>query len=309
MAENAEVARDERAETHDFTAEHRGKLTIDGIVGTSNSLGETLRQVAVAAAVPTSVLITGESGTGKTAIARAIHESSTRSAGPFVELNCTTIPETLFESELFGAEKGAHSTALRRIEGKIDAAGGGTLLLDEVGDLPLAVQGKLLRFLQSRRYYRLGSTTPIEADVRILAATNANLPERVAEKRFREDLFYRLSALEVHVPPLRERRADIEVIAEAIAGAIGRQHGRTIESTRTIEPEHVFPSSSLGRAENEPEPILYDDAFRRFQADFLARALDRYGWNVSETARRVGLARSHVNELIRVYGLTRRPKK
>src|SRR6185295_3908166 len=119
-----------------------------------------------------------------------------------IEVNCGAIPESLFESELFGAEKGAHSTATRRIEGKIDAARGGTLFLDEVGEMPLAVQSKLLMFLQSRRYYRLGSTTPLEADVRVVAATNADLDELVRAKRFREDLFYRLDVLSIRVPPL-----------------------------------------------------------------------------------------------------------
>src|SRR5262249_49487318 len=151
-----------------------------------------------------------------------------RAKGPFVEVNCAAIPETLFESELFGAEKGAHSTATRRIEGKIDAARGGTLLFDEVGEMPLAVQSKLLLFLQSRRYYRLGSSTPIEADVRVVAATNAHLDELVRAKRFREDLLYRLNVLEVRVPALRDRREDVPLIAEAILKQLGEQHDRPL---------------------------------------------------------------------------------
>jgi len=130
----------------DHTAALRQTLRVSGLAGTSRALADVLRQIAVAAPVPVSLLITGESGTGKTAVARAVHDSSPRASGPFVDLNCSAIPETLFESELFGAEKGAHSTATRRMEGKIDAARGGTLLLDEVGDLPLPVQGKLLTF-------------------------------------------------------------------------------------------------------------------------------------------------------------------
>ena len=173
----------------DHTRELRARLSVEGLAGTSRALAEVLRQVVVAAPVPVPVLITGESGTGKTAIARAVHESSPRARGPFVEVNCAAIPEALFESELFGAEKGAHSTATRLMEGKIDAARGGTLLLDEVGELPLLVQGKLLMFLQSRRYYRLGSNTPLEADVRVIAATNAALEDLVREKRFREHLY------------------------------------------------------------------------------------------------------------------------
>jgi Nif-specific regulatory protein len=340
------LAREERVAAYDFTAEHRAKLTVDGLVGTSRRLAEVLRQIGVAAAVPAAVLITGESGTGKTAAARAIHASSGRARGPFVELNCTAIPETLFESELFGAEKGAHSTATKRVEGKIDAARGGTLFLDEVGDLPLGVQGKLLMFLQSRRYYRLGSTTPIEADVRVVAATNADLPERVADKRFREDLFYRINVLEVHLPPLRERRGDIEPIADALVAVMGAGHEQTIRLSRaakvmlaegewpgnvrqlenalqrgwatafsegasTIQPRHVFPNlkASSAPAAADAEILTYEDAFQQFQATFLARALDACGWNVTETARKVGLARSHVHDLIRAHGLARKGKK
>src|SRR6185369_465378 len=170
--------------------------------------------------------------TGKTALARALHESSPRARGPFVELNCAALPEALFESELFGAEKGAHSTATRRIEGKVDAAKGGTLFLDEVGEIPLAVQSKLLMFLQSRRYYRLGGSAAIDADVRVVAATNANLEELVQKKRFREDLYYRLNVLEVRVPPLRDRPEDVAPIADAFVRALGKAHARPLPLSR-----------------------------------------------------------------------------
>ncbi|HEV8324871.1 MAG TPA: sigma-54 dependent transcriptional regulator, partial [Myxococcota bacterium] len=254
-------------------------------------LAEVFRQVLVAAPVPVSVLITGESGTGKTAIARALHASSPRAAGPFVEVNCAAIPETLFESELFGAEKGAHSTATRRIDGKIDAARGGTLFLDEVGELPLSVQGKLLTFLQARRYYRLGGTDPVEADARVVAATNRDLEHVVREKRFREDLFYRLNVLEVTVPPLRARPEDVGPIADAVAAALGAQHGRAIplaraarlalaaaewpgnvrqlenvlargwatafsEGAAAIEPRHLFPERAAPAAARAPAGAL-----------------------------------------------------
>ncbi len=154
------LAREVAASSADHTAELRRRLTVTGIAGTSRALAELFRQVLVAAPVPVAVLVSGESGTGKSAIVRALHDSSARAARPFVELNCAAIPEGLFESELFGAEKGAHSTATRRIEGKVEAARGGTLFLDEIGEMPLAVQSKLLTFLQSRRYYRLGGTAP-----------------------------------------------------------------------------------------------------------------------------------------------------
>jgi DNA-binding NtrC family response regulator len=335
------MAREVAAGTTDHTAELRARLTITGIAGQSRALGEVFRQVLVAAPVPVAVLVTGESGTGKTAIARALHDSSPRARGPFVELNCAAIPEGLFESELFGAEKGAHSTATRRIEGKVDAARGGTLFLDEVGEMPLPVQSKLLTFLQSRRYYRLGGAASIEADVRVVAATNADLEELVRAKRFREDLFYRLNVLEVRVPPLRERAEDIGPIAEAIVRALGKAHDRPVSLSRAarvalaegawpgnvrqlenvlqrgwavalsegaaaIEARHVFPERA---AESEGEPATYEDALRRFQARFLKEALEQGGWNVSETARRIGLARSHLNDLIKAHGLARAAKR
>jgi DNA-binding NtrC family response regulator len=332
------LAREAAATAADHTAELRARLSVAGIAGQSRALAEVFRQVLVAAPVPVAVLITGESGTGKTAIARALHESSPRARGPFVDLNCAAIPEMLFESELFGAEKGAHSTATRRLDGKVEAARGGTLFLDEVGEMPFAVQSKLLTFLQSRRYYRLGGTVPVEADVRVVAATNADLPERVQSKTFREDLYYRLNVLEVRVPPLRERPEDIGPIAERFAAAYGAEHGRLVplsraarlalaesewpgnvrqlenvvqrgwavalsEGASVIEPRHLFADKA---AAGEPdEPKTYEDAMRRFQGRFLREALEQGGWNVSETARRIGLARSHLNDLIKAHGLAR----
>jgi len=337
------LAREEATFGLDHTAALREKLQVASIAGTSPALAQVFREVAVAAPVPVSVLIVGESGTGKTALARALHDSSPRARGPFVEVNCAAIPETLFESEIFGAEKGAHSTAMRRIDGKIDAARGGTLFLDEVSEMPLVVQPKLLMFLQSKRYYRLGSTAPLEADVRIVAATNADLMGRVREKAFREDLYYRLNVLHVRVPPLRERRDDIGAIGDAIVAGLSRAHDhdpsivlsraakialaegawpgnvRELENAlsrgwatalsagaTTIEPHHVFPErAGDGGAGEGGDGETYDQALRRFQRTFLSEALGRHGWNVSETARRVGLARSHLNDLIRAHGLVR----
>jgi Nif-specific regulatory protein len=340
----ARAERDEAASGADHTAALRAKLAVEGVAGTSRALAEVFRQTLVAAPVPVAVLITGESGTGKTALARALHQSSPRASGPFIEVNCAAIPEALFESEIFGAEKGAHSTASRRIEGKIDAARGGTLFLDEVGEIPLAVQSKLPMFLQSRRYYRLGAAAPIEADVRVVAATNADLVELVQNKRFREDLYYRLNVLEVRVPPLRDRKEDIVPIAEAIAGQLGAADGRSIplsraaraalgegewpgnvrqlentiargwavalsEEAAAIEPRHLFPERAGAAPSSEDEPATYEDAVRAFQARFLRESLEKSGWNVSETARRIGLARSHLYDLIRAHGLARSPRR
>ncbi len=341
---NRLLEREELAVGVDHTVALRARLRVDAIAGKSRVLADVFRQLAVAAPVPVAVLFTGESGTGKSALARALHDSSPRAAAPFVEVNCGAIPDGLFESELFGAEKGAHSTATRRIEGKIDAARGGTLFLDEVAEMPLAVQSKLLLFLQSKRYYRLGASTPIDADVRVVAATNAALAELVAAKRFREDLYYRLNVLEIRVPPLRDRRDDIAVLADAILDTLGRANDKPVALSRAarlalaegewpgnvrqlenvlhrawavavsegepvVEPRHLFAEAARANAGDaaaaKEEPATYDDALRAFRARFLRSALDANDWNVSETARRVGVARSHLNDLMRAHGLAR----
>jgi transcriptional regulator with PAS, ATPase and Fis domain len=163
-----------------------------------------------------NILITGESGTGKELVARAIHEASPRQAGPFVAVNCAALPETLIESELFGHEKGAFTGALNRRAGCFELAHEGTLFLDEIGDMPLALQSKLLRVLESRRIRRLGGSQEIEVDVRVVAATNRTLSDSVRDGSFREDLFFRLSVLEIPLPPLRERLEDLSDLCEAI---------------------------------------------------------------------------------------------
>jgi len=318
----------------DPTQALRARLAVEGLVGRSESLAQVFRQIAIAAPVPIAVLITGESGTGKTEIARALHRSSPRASGPFVEVNCAALPETLFESELFGAEKGAHSTATTRLEGKVAAARGGTLFLDEVGEIPLAAQGKLLSLLQSHRYFRLGGSTEVEADCRMIAATNANLVERCATKQFREDLYYRLNVLEIHAPPLRERPDDIGEIADALVQNLGDEGSRRVlsrsartalahaewpgnirqlsnmlsrgwavalsEGAGTIQAAHIFPAHH-----SEPEKPTYQEAGRQFQMRFLREALEEEAWNVSRTARRLDLSRSHLNDLIRAHGLRR----
>jgi len=249
------------------------------------------------------------------------------------------LPETLVESELFGAYPGAHSTASRRIEGKVAAAERGTLVLDEVGELSLAAQAKLLQLLHSKHYYPLGSTRPVHADVRLIAATNSDLQAAVSAHRFREDLLYRLQVLPVRVPSLGERREDIPELAEhflrcaserhrlprlalspgalraleaaewpgnirqlahAIEAAVIRAAG---EGARQVEPAHLFPQGALGTAQREA--VTFQEATRRFQAEFLREALDGYGWNVAETAKRLDLARSYVYQLIRAFGLGR----
>lgn len=187
-----------------------------------------IEQALRVAPTDASVVITGESGTGKEVLARMIHEASRRRRGPFVALNCGAIPPTLFESELFGYEKGAFTGAYRTMRGKIEAAHGGTLFLDEIGNLDLALQPKLLRFLQERAFYRVGGTRPLEADVRIVAATNTDLEAAVRLGRFREDLWYRLNVVSLHLPPLRERREDIAPLAEHFVRQATRRSGKGV---------------------------------------------------------------------------------
>jgi Nif-specific regulatory protein len=255
-----------------------------------------------------------------------------------VELNCAAIPESLLESELFGALPGAHSTAHKRIEGKIDAAEHGTLFLDEVAELTPATQAKLLQFLQSRQYYPLGSNRPLTADVRVFAATNADLRAAVQEKRFREDLLYRLEVLPLRVPALTERGQDIpelmdffstracqthrfarlkfspsaiqaglsaewpgnvRQLAHAVEAAVIRAAGKASPS---IEREHLFPGPPLFNAERREAPT-FQQATRQFQEQLLRETLRDTGWNVTQAAEKLDVARSHIYSLIRSFGL------
>ena len=209
-----------RANT-DHTQELRKRLPHFDLAGRSEALASVMRSVLAAAGVPVAVLLRGESGTGKSAVARALHEASGRRGRPFIEVNVAALPETLLEGELFGAERGAHSQAHQRMIGKVEAAEGGSLFLDEIGELPLASQTKLLSFLQTKRFMRLGGNVTQTADVRIIAATNRDLETAVADRSFREDLYYRLNVLEIVLPPLRERPDDIEEIAMTLAKRLG----------------------------------------------------------------------------------------
>ena len=209
----------------DPTQRHRRSLRGDPLVGASPAMAELLKQVAMVAPLQISVLITGPSGSGKTQLAKLIHDNSRRSSGPFIELNCGALPGELIENELYGSVPGAHSTAARRTEGKVAAAEGGTLFLDEVGELPMRAQASLLQLLQSRSYFPLGSATPRTCNVRILAATNINLAAAVSERRFREDLYYRLNVFPLRVPSLVERPADIPLLAEHFCRLASHNNG------------------------------------------------------------------------------------
>ena len=186
-----------------------------GMIGSSPAMQKLLNEIAMVAPSDATVLIHGDSGTGKELVARALHASSARRDKPLVTLNCAALNESLLESELFGHEKGAFTGANTIRQGRFEQADGGTLFLDEIGDMPLDVQTRLLRVLADGQFYRVGGYAPVKVDVRIIAATNRNLPEEIVAGRFREDLFYRLSVFEIHLPPLRERSGDIKILAEA----------------------------------------------------------------------------------------------
>jgi two-component system, NtrC family, nitrogen regulation response regulator NtrX len=314
------------------------------IVGRSYAIRAVIDKIEKVAATPARVLITGENGTGKELVARAVHSQSTRKAGPFIEVNCAAIPGELIESELFGHMKGSFTGAVADRPGKFEQADGGTLFLDEVGDMSLAAQAKVLRVLQDGVVTRIGGSKPVSVDVRVLAATNKALESEIAEGRFREDLFYRLNVVPIHVPPLRERREDIPslvghfievltkregVAPKAIAPeAVQRLQemdwpGNVRELRNTIERLLILSGASritaddvarlVGGAKSGGEvglgSLLDCKTFEEFkhaaERAFLLGKLREYDWNVSETARGLDMPRSNLYKKIERYGLTR----
>ncbi len=206
----------------------RQRARFDRIIGQSNAMREVFALLERVVTNDITVLITGESGTGKELVAQAVHYQSPRKDKNFVSVNCAAIPENLLESELFGHEKGSFTGAIGTHIGKFEVANGGSIFLDEIGDMPLALQGKLLRVLQEREVQRVGGRKPIAVDIRIIAATNRDLTRDVEEKKFREDLFYRLNVLPIHLPPLRKRRSDVPILVEHLLHALNPRLARNI---------------------------------------------------------------------------------
>jgi formate hydrogenlyase transcriptional activator len=231
------------AQNHYFQDEIKSVHNFEEIVGRSPKLLAVLQRVSRVAATDSTVLIEGETGTGKELIARAIHSASARKGKPLIKLNCAALPTNLVESELFGHEKGAFTGALQRRLGRFELADGGTLFLDEIGELPLDVQAKLLRVLQEREFERVGGSQPIAVDVRIIAATNRDLARMAKEKSFREDLFYRLNVFPVQLPPLRERADDVPLLATFFVRKFAARIGKRIESVgrETLDLLSAYP--------------------------------------------------------------------
>jgi len=326
--------------SEDPTRTWRERLDVEGVVGRSRALARVLADVDLVAARPVPVLLTGEHGTGKSLVARAIHRNGPRPGGPFVHVNSATIPEALLESELFGALPGSHSTARERREGRVAAARGGTLFLDEVAELSLGCQARLLQLLEEGLYYPLGSATPEVADIRVVSATNADLDRRIAAGAFRADLYYRLRGVQIRLPALRERAEDVGPLVtrlcERLAGELraavvypsaaalellrGRRWPGNVrelenvlregllradrERAQQIETGHLFPSEAGDPGEPEAARSWHA-ATRAFQRGFLRRVLEEHGWNVAEAARRLELSRAHVYNLLRELDLQR----
>ncbi|MCY3021472.1 MAG: sigma-54 dependent transcriptional regulator [Planctomycetota bacterium] len=203
---------------------------LESLVGRSPAMQDVYRRIGAVATSSSSVLIFGESGTGKELVAKAIHRHSDRAGGPFIAVNCASMPEPLLESELYGHVKGAFTGAIRDKAGKAEVADGGTLFLDEIGEMPLAIQAKLLRFLEEKRFERVGSTEPVEVDVRILAATNLDLRVQIKKQLFREDLYYRLNVVSIELPPLRSHKDDIPLlVARFLSAGAGEPSGKRAE--------------------------------------------------------------------------------
>lgn len=313
------------------------------IVGRSYAIRAVIDKIDKVAKTPARVLVTGENGTGKELVARAIHRQSTRAAEAFVEVNCAAIPGELIESELFGHMKGSFTGATADRPGKFEQAHGGTLFLDEIGDMSLAAQAKVLRVLQDGVVTRIGSAKPVDVDVRVLAATNKELEQEIAAGRFREDLFYRLNVVPIHVPALRERREDIPPLTVHFLGVLTQREGiapRSIapdaierlaqldwpgnvrELRNTIERLLILAASprvtgdDVGRLVGRRDPdqtgldaLLECATFEEFkhaaERAFLLAKLRAFDWNVSETARGLEMPRSNLYKKIERYGLTR----
>jgi DNA-binding NtrC family response regulator len=213
--------------------EIQGRYSFQNILSKNPRMHAIFELIGHVAQTATTVLIEGETGTGKEQVARAIHHASTVRTGPLIAVNCAALPENLLESELFGHEKGSFTSAVSRHEGRFKMADGGTIFLDEVGDVPAPMQAKLLRVLQERKFERIGGTESIEVDVRVIAATNRSLPRLVQEGRFREDLYYRLNVVKIELPPLRERAEDIPLLATHFT----QKYGRPNERPKQFKPE------------------------------------------------------------------------
>jgi two-component system, NtrC family, nitrogen regulation response regulator NtrX len=311
------------------------------IVGRSRLIEELRQQIGIAAPTNGRVLIHGENGAGKELVARAIHAQSARREGPFVEVNCAAIPEELIESELFGHERGAFTGAVSRRRGKFELADGGTLFLDEVGDMSVKTQAKVLRALEEQAFERVGGKDTLRVDVRVLAASNQNLPDLITQGRFREDLFYRLAVIPIEVPPLRQRTEDIPLLVEyfihlfsgenakrpktisveALAYFLSYEWPGNVRELRNMVERLVImtPGDVIGPEAlppplrpRDPEASVEDtqrektlkEAREAFERAYILSELRAHDWNMTRTAEKLGIERSHLYRKLKTYGIT-----
>ena len=324
--------------------EHQRRLLAPGssplpeVLGESSVMLALCRQVLRVAPTDASVVLTGESGTGKEVLARALHAASRRQKRPFVAINCAAIPETLLESELFGYERGAFTGAVKLTPGRIEVADGGTLFLDEIGDLPLSLQAKLLRFLQERVIERLGGRREIAVDVRLVCATHRDLASLIAAGTFREDLYYRLSEIALHLPPLREREGDAILIARHLLAQYGSAAAQPLKGFTSAALHaldvHPWPGNVRELQNRVKRAVVMADGplvgprdldlpdigelprdldLRRcrdvVELSVLRRALARCNGNLASTARLIGVTRPTLYDLLRHHGLRSRPER
>ncbi len=317
---------------HDDLRKQLSVEPLGGMLGTSPQMEEVFASIRKVATTEVPVLISGESGTGKELVANAIHQMSTRKTSPFVVINCSAIPETLLESELFGHEKGAFTGAHIQRKGRFEAAQGGTLFLDEIGELSLSLQVKLLRFLQEQRIERVGGREEILLNVRVMAATNRDLKERMSEGRFREDLYYRLGVVTVALPPLREREGDILLLATSLLHRYSAENKRKItgftpQAIRALETHHwpgnvrelenrikraviMAEGSKITPQDLEllPQYAKYEghglkEAREGLERDLIEKAISRNKGNLTKSAEELGVSRPTLYELMEKLGI------
>lgn len=308
--------------------------TFEGMLGNSGPMRLVFDSIRKVATTDAPVLMLGESGTGKEMAAHAIHSRSSRKDGPFIAINCSAIPETLLESELFGHEKGAFTGAHVQRKGRIEMANGGTLFLDEIGEVPLPLQVKLLRFLQEQTIERVGGRQEIQINARVIAATNADLKRGMTDGTFREDLFYRLAVVPLTLPPLREREGDVRLLAQAFLQRFEAQSGKSglsfdADAFRAIE-RYAWPGNvrelenkvkraaimgeskrltlkdlELPQADGPAPSLTLKDAREKLERDMILQALRRHGGKITQAAAELGVSRPTLYELIEKLGIPR----
>jgi Nif-specific regulatory protein len=316
--------------------ELKSRYDFSNLIGNSSAMREVYERISQVARTNTTVLIRGESGTGKELIAHAIHYNSLRSQKPFIRVSCAALPETLIEAELFGHEKGAFTGAMAQKKGRFELAEGGTLFLDEIGELATTLQVKLLRVLQEREFERIGGTETLRSNVRLIAATNKNLEDAIAQGSFREDLYYRLNVFTVFVPPMRERKSDLLLLADHFLDKYGREHGKNIRRISTpaidmlvsyhwpgnvrelenaveravlvcdghvIHAHHLPPTLQTAEASGTLAMVNLNDAVAAYEKDLIQDALKSTRGNRAKAARLLATTERIIGYKVSKYGI------